>query len=175
MKQSGMTLIELVVVVAIIGILVMAMAFQFVGLIQRGKVESQIKTMQVDMMDARARAMGRNVQYVVALSADRYDICEDTPPFDGQCLAGELTTGISKTLSKSGLRYPVRWNLTVMVPANTVLMSGRGFVTPDGTIWLLNPETGAVYDTSEVDYDCIVTSLTKINIGKYNGATCDIK
>ncbi len=64
MKQDGVTLIELLIVIAIGGILVIALGFEFVGWMARYRVESQIKTMQADLLNARQRAMEKNIQYV---------------------------------------------------------------------------------------------------------------
>ncbi len=60
MKEDGVTLIELIVVVSVIGILVVALGFTFQGWMGRYKVESQMKEMYIDLMNARARAMQRN-------------------------------------------------------------------------------------------------------------------
>ena len=53
MKRDGFTLIELIIVIAIIGILAVALGFQFTGWMARYQVESQIKAMHSDLMTAR--------------------------------------------------------------------------------------------------------------------------
>jgi len=180
MKQDGVTLIELLVVIAIGGILVIALGFEFVGWMARYRVESQIKTMQADLLNARQRSMEKNIQYVTQLQADKksYIICEDSNG-NNLCDAAETTTTISKTLSKDGLRYPLDWLLDLGAPpappANTIIMDRRGVLpctdpnaTCTGFIFLRNPETGAPYQLDDVDYDCILLSAVKINVGKYD-------
>lgn len=183
MKQDGVTLIELLIVIAIGGILVIALGFEFVGWMARYRVESQIKTMQADLLNARQRAMEKNIQYVTQLQADKisYVICEDS---NGNSLCdapAETTTPISRTLSKNGLRYPMDWtslNLGV-VPNNIIIIDRRGTLpctdpnaTCTGFIFLRNPDTGNPYKPEDdIDYDCIVLSAVKINVGKYDTTT----
>lgn len=195
MKQDGLTLIEVLIVVSIISILFVALGFEFTGWMARYNVESQIKTMHIDLMTVRQRAMQKNVQYLVQLLADNksYLICEDANN-NGICDAPSETTNssISQTLSKNGLRYPMNSDLG----GATILMNTKGMVmlwkagnisNIDNTapnmnkIWLLNPNTMAAYGptasntVNEVDYDCISLSAMRIGVGKYDGATCNVK
>lgn len=178
-----MTMIELMVVIGVAGILFIFLGFEFTGWMGRYNVENQIKTMQADLLNARQRAMEKNIQYVAALSANGYTICEDTngnnicdaPAETTTGIATTPTTMISKTLSKSGLRYPMLWGLSLGMGPNMIVIDGRGALlctdvaTCTGNIWLTKPGTaGTVYDASEVDYDCIQLSAVKINVGKYD-------
>lgn len=186
MKRDGFTLTELLVVIAIIGVLAVALGFEFVGWVARYRVESQLKTMHADLMNARQRAMEKNLPYVVQLSANGYVICEDSNG-NGTCDAPAETANstISQVLSKTGLRYPINWNLDLaVVPDDTIIIDRRGVLpcgdpaaTCTGTVWLTNRDTGNPFRTEDVDYDCIALSAVQINAGKYNATTfvCDEK
>lgn len=76
-KNSGITLIELIVAISVVGILAAAFAFEFQGWIGGYKVESQIKEMYVDLMNARVRAMQKNRIYFVTLTTTQYTLYED--------------------------------------------------------------------------------------------------
>jgi prepilin-type N-terminal cleavage/methylation domain-containing protein len=178
MKQGGFTLIELLVVTAIIGILVVVTGFEFTGWMSRYEVESEIKQMHADLMSARVKAMQKNMQYVTALSNDlaihrgKYVICEDTNPANNACdNPAETTTSVSRALSKSGLRYQLNWGL--LGGGNTITMDRRGIASPNGTIWLVQ-DGGAAWGP-DVDYDCIIISDVKTDLGKYDGANCQAK
>src|SRR4030042_6482895 len=77
-NRNGVTLIELIVVVSVIGILVIALGFSFEGWMSKYRVESQIKEMYTDLMNSKASAMQRNRMYFVSLTTTRYTIYEDT-------------------------------------------------------------------------------------------------
>ena len=164
MNPRGMTLIELAVVIAIVGILVIVTGFQFIGWQARYKVESQIKEMYADLMEARQRAMQRNRTYFVHLdSATPYEYATSEDNGDNIPNAGD--TKIDE-LSKQGLQYRIRSNFAGD-PVD-ISMNRRGLTSPLGSIWLLDPD-GNPYSPNDVDYDCIVISRTRINMGKYDG------
>jgi prepilin-type N-terminal cleavage/methylation domain-containing protein len=187
MKQGGFSLIELLVVVGIISILVVVLGFEFTGWQARYNVETQIKTMHIDLMTARQKAMQKNTQYVaVLLSADpacsdnksSYLICEDGNS-NGVCGDSQDTT--MPSLSKNCLRYQMNSDLggaPIIMNQRGLLMTAQNGANTNiflNNIWLTNPDTGAVYNSSEVDYDCISLSATRIGVGKYDGATCAVK
>lgn len=156
MNNKGITLIELVVVVTIIGILVAALGFTFQAWAANYNIESQTKTLYMDLMNSRARAMQRNRSHFVVVSANNYQVIEDTNE-SGTKNAGDTTVGTTT------LNYPSLWT-------GTVTMDNRGLVSPNNT---LRFDVG----TNTPDYDCIVLFATRINMGKLNTTTekCDAK
>ncbi|MDP2277037.1 MAG: type II secretion system protein, partial [Nitrospirota bacterium] len=77
-KEEGVTLTELIVVIAIIGILVVALGFSFEGWLGKYRVESQIKEMHIDLMNTRANAMSRTrVHFFIFPNATSYTIYAD--------------------------------------------------------------------------------------------------
>lgn len=172
--ESGITLIELLVVVTVIGVLVLAAGIEFVGWQGNYRVESQVKEMYADLMNARVRAMQRNRTHFIVVTANNYqvfdDVNENNVPDNN---ATERWWPNPKPFA-----YP-------SLQAETIIIDVRGLVS---TIPAPAAGTEAFirfsYDTSRVrpDYDCIslgavgtatgVNWGTRLNMGKWNGGLC---
>ncbi|MFA4918609.1 MAG: GspH/FimT family protein [Thermodesulfovibrionales bacterium] len=164
MKEDGVTLIELIVVVSVIAVLVFALGFTFQRWMGGYKIESQVKELHVDLMNARARAMQRNRIHFVVANAGDYQVYEDTDE-DG-AIPLPIDAGDTRILrpDPKPLTYPVEstsWT-------GTITMDTRGLVSPNNTTIRF------AIGSNTPDYDCLVLSATRINIGKWDG-TCNIK
>jgi prepilin-type N-terminal cleavage/methylation domain-containing protein len=154
MNKSGVTLIELIVVVTIIGILAVALGFSYIGWQNAYKVERATKDIYSDLMDARGRAMARGLTYFVDFNTPappagqgRYRTIEDT---NGNLVNDDpVLPSFPKTIE-----YVINWG---GAPAAIGFDRG-GIISTPGTICLTT--------TADSDYDCIEVMQTRINIGK---------
>lgn len=169
LNYSGFTLIELLVVITAIAILSGALAFSFEGWMIGYNVESQIKEMHLDLMNARARAIQKDRMHFIDLTAGQYTIFEDTNPApNGDGISNPLA---DTQVSQIDLdpRYPIRWS----DPADTrIAFDTKGLSSDDKTIC---SNTAVI---SNADYDCIDISSTRIKMGRLtlpipNGGACD--
>ncbi len=166
-RESGMSLIEIMIALAILGLMLVFLSNSYQKWAERYRVESEVKEFFADMMDARARAMQRNRLHFVVLSGagtqyDRYVVYEDTNPGpDGN---GTLEIGGDNTVRDIRPRYPV-----VTSPAGTTQIR----INRDGTLDLDSATIRVPPpDVVIADYDCIALSRTRIKMGRFEGGAC---
>lgn len=156
----GMTLVEVLTVVAILGVLLLVLGFSFQGWIAKYKVENEIKNFYADLSDARARALQKKRMTFVDLTTRQYRTFEDTntaPDGNGVYEQAADTRVASMTTS-----YDI---VPTLNPAGTSFAFDReGLATATGMIRLDS--------TLSPDYDCITIQATRLRIGRYDGGTC---
>ena len=155
----GITLVELMTVVAILGVLVAILGFSFQGWIAKYKVEDQTKRLYADITDARARAMQKKRMTFVALAARQYRTFEDTntAPDGNGVYEQAADTGVANTTTS----YDIVPTLNPVV--TQFAFDREGLATVTGTIRLDS--------TLSPDYDCITIQTTRLRIGRYDVAT----
>jgi type II secretory pathway pseudopilin PulG len=159
------TLVELIVVVSIIIILIVAMGFEYNGWMGRYRVESEIKQVYADIMNAKARAMSRSRVHFINMPAsaeDRFFVYEDSDENNS------LNTATDDEIVGAKLRYklnPDERNFVI----DTHGLIGNGITLLDGEhgIW--------IHSDLDPDYDCISVSATRVNMGIWNGSICEQK
>ncbi len=166
--ERGMTMIEVLIVVALIGLLYVILSNAYQGWAEKYRVETAVKEMFSDLMDARGRAMLQNRTHFVGLTpgaTPRYLVYADSNPApDGNGLMDANDTLVRNV----AVRYPV-----TVTPAGTVMLK----FTRDG---VLVTNTGFapgvpvnIRLTSPVaaDYDCINLGPTRVKMGRFDEAT----
>lgn len=172
MKNKGVTLIELLVIISIIGILIVAMGFSYEGWIGRYRIESQTKELYSDLMDARTRAMTRHRIHFVILNSRQYTVYDDNNPSpEGN---GALETDSNELIIPDELiiQKNLKYDLELLPVGTstlpeTVTIDTRGLMFPQRDFRIdndINP-----------DYDCIAITEARIRMGKYNGTACQEK
>lgn len=152
MKQNGYTLLELLVIIAVVCILISIAAVSYTDWTIKFSIENQIKEMYSDIMSARIQAITRNRFHFVNIAALSYTIKDDTNE------NGDNDIGDALLLYKR-LSYPIVWNGSPEISFNP-----RGISSASETISISN--------TVKAAYDCIVISKTRINTGKMSRGKC---
>ena len=174
MNNRGLTLIELIVVISIIGILAAALGFSYVNWMGKYKVEKATKELYADLMNVRCMAMTRNRDHFADFNFPAppaghgaYRIAEDTNDDD------EGDNNSDGIIDDSGHTFLASYPKTVEYPITNnfvgkiINFDKRGIVQPSGTI--------CFFTDNDPDYDCIVISPTRIIMGKLkpsNGGQC---
>ena len=160
--MNGFTIVELVVVIAIVAILLAVAGLAMQSMLIKARVEQQAQQIYADLVYARSRAMNYNrIQFVqITLANSQYQIWDDTfPAPDGD---GILTPG-SDTLVTSTITRDQLW----VNPAGFIQfqVDNRGVISGTGTVGLTN-----IYKAA---FDCVSVSPTRIRLGRWDGnANC---
>jgi prepilin-type N-terminal cleavage/methylation domain-containing protein len=150
-KSNGFTLVELMAVIAIMAILLALAGIAGKRWMDQYYAESEIKTMHTDLLQTRAKAMGQNLQYLVAVGPGSYRI-----GFINDSGATTWQTPVT-------LKYPISSPASSM----TLTFDTKGLLsTPVSAIQF---NTGA----GKPEYDCLELYETRIKMGRVNGTNCD--
>jgi prepilin-type N-terminal cleavage/methylation domain-containing protein len=168
-RKSGITLIELVVVVSLVSILMVALGFSYYGWQGKYKVERSVKELYTDLMNTRARAMSRNrIHWVRLINATSYSAYDDTNPApDGNGGNPEVGTDLELGSFPKTLEYDMDWRTTGAPSDDDIRFSRKGIAEVIGTICFFTDSDDTDKESDfNPDYDCIVVSATRINLGK---------
>ena len=158
MNNKGLTLIELMVVIAIIAMLASFALTGYRAARNKVKVESEIKALYGDLQNARLRAFAEKRAWGIYWGSSpftSYDVRYDT---DGD---GNLTDsgGYGSAGTISNLEFPIKVNTS----SKCVIFKKSGLTTTLLSFYI---------DGTEAEYDCISVSATRIKMGKWDGSTC---
>lgn len=173
MREKGITLIELMVVLSILTILTVALGYSYQGWMGKYRVESQTKTLHADILNARSRSMTRSKSHFLRFpNATSYTLYDDDSNGTAKVSDGDgvLQVGTGVTADTQLPTFPKQLEYAVQiggpaVPAFT--LNVQGLVSPERTI--------CAFTQFDPDYDCITLSQTRVIMGKISnqGGACD--
>ncbi len=164
--EAGFSLIEMLIVMGLLAILMTIATIQMKSWMDRYDAEIQIKEIYADLMNARTRAMQKNRIVFVILGSGQYSIYEDTDPVpDGDGLLD--TTKDTPVLQKT-TQFAITHNLGS--GAFQLSFGAAGLAT-----LATNPGWLRITTSESPEYNCILISSTRINMGRFDGTNCTAK
>ncbi len=159
MKQHGFSLVELVLIVAIIGTLLSIAALEFSKMNRKSGLESQVKKMYADLMTAKLDAMRNRKKHLVSLGANQYTIRNYSS-------AADL---VGTQILQNNLAYPLSWS-----DGGGITFDTRGFANYSSSNTRLDKSI-CVHSGVTPGVDSIVLTATSINMGILTNQTgaCD--
>ncbi|HAM33035.1 MAG TPA: hypothetical protein DDX05_00260 [Deltaproteobacteria bacterium] len=156
---AGFTLVELLIAVAIAGILAVLAVSAFEGFNEKYRVEGETKQLFADLMDARGRAMQRNRTFFVRITTSGYQTYEDSSPApDGN---GVFDNTADALVANVTVRHAIT---AVLAGGGNFAFNRNGIANDNGTIRFAS--------SALPDYDCITIRATRIKMGQFNAGTC---
>lgn len=146
MNNRGFSLVELVVIIAIIGILSAIGTFAFSQYSKKSQMANQTRLLYGDLMEYRIKALYEKKNWTFKMFNDRYEIYSSA------------TTTVSP-VTKVIFKHPVVTNVSEFSFDTQGMLSNFG-----GSI--------CVASTNEATVDAVVISKTRVKLGK-KGTSCD--
>ena len=156
-------MVEILITVAILGILVMLAVGNFGGMNEKYKVEAETKQLYADLMDVRGRAMQRNRMFFVRFpgtTGTGYATYEDTnTPPDGDGVWDNTADALVANVT-------VAHTIITALPGGVFVFefNRNGIASVTGNLRFSS--------TATPDYDCITIQPTRIKMGQYSGGVC---
>ena len=156
MRHNGFSIVEMLIVIAIAGILAGLAIAGFTGFSKKYNVDNETREIYSDLMNVRIMAMNKNRTHFVTLSANSYTAYDDTDPApngDGTLTVGSDAVALSQKTLSAPKYLPITWSGSAQLEFNS-----RGLST--------TPNTLCIYSNVQPFYDCVKVSSTRIIIGK---------
>jgi len=146
--SDGFTLIELIIVIALIAILSGIGTFQFTQYSRKSAIEKQTKTLYGDLMELRSKSIFEKKSRGLRLTATGYSIYSSA------------TMTVNPVETKT-LTVPITWNNSA-----DIILNNRGFV--QATL-----SSVCTTNANSANVDSLVVSESRIRMGKLKeGTTC---
>lgn len=160
MNNKGFSLVELIVIIAIMGTLMAIVTLDFNSMQRKAQIERQTRELFADLNQARIDSVHRKLRHSIVMQPDSYTFKRYSSENESR------NTGT--ILSTRNVSYQITKRTGASAADDITEFDIRGFTNDDDT-FRINPVGTAA------QVDCIVISVGRTNLGKMEGTTCVVK
>lgn len=162
-RKSGFSLVELVVVMAIIGILLSIGTINFNQWLKKSRIEAQVRQMVTDFSELRVKAFTTKQRHSITVNRLSYVLKSYSSEGENRFNGTIIPSGTHEVL------FPLKTSTGADYDGVLYEMDSRGMLLNiGGTIFL-------DYQNVSPAIDCLTMHFIRINPGKKNGSNCDDK
>lgn len=165
-SRTGFSLIELLIAIAIMGILLSIGTISFNQWQVKANIEKQTNELFSDLMEARATAMLTKTPYAVVFQPNSYVVKRYVDENDTASPALVLANGT--VVTRKTLTYTLNKGTTGDITDSSVLFDTQGLTRNNFTV-VVNSLT------ANPAVNCMIIFDTRVNLGKINGTKCEFK
>lgn len=170
-KAAGFTLVELIVVIAISGILLSIVTLNFNSMNRKAKIEQIARELVADLNMARSESIfrGKRHSIVINSTATGYAFRRYSSLDEGR--TSTAPNPATATIPPYGIITTKNLNFVLAQEAGTPFgdpifeFDRNGFTTDLNTIRVNPVDSGAAFD-------CVAVSASRTNIGRMEGGSC---
>lgn len=155
MDNRGFSLIELITIIALIGILSAIGTFGFSQYLTKSQITTQTKLLYGDLMEYRTKAMYEKKNWTFKISAASYGIYPSA-----------ITTGVPEKMVT--LKHNVTTSNVDDIIFDTQSVAHFSSNTSDLTL----SKSVCITSANDAGVDSVVISATRVQIGKKTGVDC---
>lgn len=154
LNRKGMSLVELVVVLAIAGTLLSLATMNFSQMQRKAKIDQIVRELHTDINTARLESVYKKAEHRLTFGDNSYELQRVSYDEDGE--------QVWNTVFAKNVAFQLKTSTGNSIPNMTFNI--RGMTTNQQTIVVSDDGVGSI--------NCIVVSTARTNIGKMNGAKC---
>lgn len=163
MAKAGFTLVELLIVIALIAILLATISLNFNSMTRKYSIDAQTREMVADLSEARMAAIHRKSNVMVAIDSNRYE-------FKIYSTNESVSRTAGRSFFNKTLKNPIQFS-------GDIGFNNRGLTEDFVVGGTFNSKQTISVITGGVNaaLDCLVVSTARVNIGRMNGSNCEFK